>query len=327
MDIPLGATPVADRGESHRRRHRFRRGDWVEVRSEAEIRATLDAEGKFEKLPFLPEMSIFCGRRFRIYRRAERIFLDHYYYVARLNNTVLLENVRCSGAAHADCRMCCLLLWKEAWLKPAASPHPDILSPPSSFSPQSSTLTPQSFTAGERLCCQATELVRAARRLPWWDFRQYGRDLHDGEQTVCQILGFFVRQIHRRILRMLGRPIPNSFPAAVAVEEIPPPAERLHLQPGDWVEVKLLPEILATLDARQRHRGLGYSPEMARYCGRRFRVAHRVERVILEWSGELRALRDTVALEGVFCDGQCCRNCPRSCYLFWREAWLKRIED
>jgi hypothetical protein len=339
-EAPAGTSPAADGGILGRRGRRFRRGDWVEVCDEAEISATLDAEGKLEGLPFLPEMRQFCGHRYRVYRRAERIFLDHYYYIARLKNTVFLEGVRCNGAAHAECQMHCLLFWKEAWLKPAAEDGGPGVSGPAArddVTPTISSLAPRPRPKGEGtdcqtlpsecFCCQATELVRAARRLPWWDFRQYLRDLRDGKQRPGEMLGFFVREIARKIRRVFGRSARLRPPGAVATAEVSAPAEKLDLQPGEWVEIKTLAEILATLDVEQRHRGLGFSPEMTRYCGRRFRVAYRVERVILEWSGQMRRIRDTVALENAICEGQCFRNCPRSCYLFWREAWLKRIEE
>ena len=44
----------------------LRVGDIVEVRSEAEILATLDENGRLESLPFMPEMLALCGRRFRV---------------------------------------------------------------------------------------------------------------------------------------------------------------------------------------------------------------------------------------------------------------------
>ncbi len=44
----------------------LRAGDWVEVKSADEILATLDAQGCYEALPFMPEMLQYCGRRFRV---------------------------------------------------------------------------------------------------------------------------------------------------------------------------------------------------------------------------------------------------------------------
>jgi hypothetical protein len=96
----------------------------------------------------------------------------------------------------------------------------------------------------------------------------------------------------------------------------------LHLQPGELVQVKSEQEIRATLDEDDRHRGLLWMPDMARFCGGRHRVYKRVERIMLESSGEIRRLRDTVLLEGVMCEDL--YDCDRSCFHFWREAWLQR---
>jgi hypothetical protein len=100
----------------------------------------------------------------------------------------------------------------------------------------------------------------------------------------------------------------------------------LNLQPGDWVEVKSYGEIRETLSGDSRLRGLGFSPDMIPFCGKRFQVSSRVERIILEWTGELKTLNDTVALDTVHCDGSSCRACPRNCFFLWREDWLKRVE-
>ena len=63
---------------------------------------------------------------------------------------------------------------------------------------------------------------------------------------------------------------------------------------------------------------------MSAYCGKRFTVFKRVERVYLEESKQMRRLRNTVLLDGVLCDGLL-RDCDRACFFFWREAWLRRI--
>ena len=100
--------------------------------------------------------------------------------------------------------------------------------------------------------------------------------------------------------------------------------EVLNLQPGELVEVKSEQEIAATLDAGGRLHGLGFCSGMDAYCGKRLTVFKRVERVYLEESGQMRRLRNTVLLDGVFCDGLL-RDCDRACFFFWREAWLRRM--
>ena len=47
-------------------------GEWVEVRSQEEILATLDGNGRLENLPFMPEMLQQCGKRFRVFKRADK---------------------------------------------------------------------------------------------------------------------------------------------------------------------------------------------------------------------------------------------------------------
>jgi hypothetical protein len=106
-----------------------------------------------------------------------------------------------------------------------------------------------------------------------------------------------------------------------------PPGQFLNLEKGDWVEVRSKEEIDATLDNRRRNNGLLFMPPMARFCGKRYRVFKKVEKIVLETTGELRRIKSpTVFLEGAYCDGKDYEGCDRSCYHFWREVWLKRIE-
>ncbi len=107
----------------------------------------------------------------------------------------------------------------------------------------------------------------------------------------------------------------------------PRPDESLGLRPGEWVEVKSVEEILSTLDGNRRHRGLLWMTGMRKYCGKRFRVYKRVDTIMLETNGELRKMKHTVLLEGIMCDGIAFGGCDRSCFHFWREAWLRRVPE
>src|SRR5688572_30997625 len=97
-------------------------GDWVEVRSKEEILSTLDRNGQLAGMPFMPEMFLFCGRRFRVQKRAHKT-CDTVFPTRsrRITNAVHLET-RCDGQAHGGCEARCLIFWKEAWLKPADGP-------------------------------------------------------------------------------------------------------------------------------------------------------------------------------------------------------------
>ncbi len=102
--------------------------------------------------------------------------------------------------------------------------------------------------------------------------------------------------------------------------------EVLNLQPGEIAEVRSEEEIAETLDENGKNGGLWFMPEMRRYYGQRFKVYKRVERIIMEATGEYRRMKNTVLLEGVICDGSEHHGCDRSCFHYWRESWLKRVE-
>ena len=103
-------------------------GDWVVVRSEAEILATLDDRGRLDNLPFQPEMLAFCGRRLRVAKVAHKT-CDNIKKTGgrKMTNAVHLEGARCDGAGHGGCMADCVFFWKEAWLmrdgeRPVAAP-------------------------------------------------------------------------------------------------------------------------------------------------------------------------------------------------------------
>jgi hypothetical protein len=110
--------------------------------------------------------------------------------------------------------------------------------------------------------------------------------------------------------------------------QIESPARRLRLHAGELVRVRGVEEVLRTLDADGAVDGLPFMPEMLAYCGRQFRVfksAHKTCDTI-EKTG-IRRMRDTVHLEGLRCDGTAHGGCQAGCLLFWKEAWLERVEE
>ena len=100
---------------------------------------------------------------------------------------------------------------------------------------------------------------------------------------------------------------------------------RTKLQPktGDWVEVRSVPEILATLDGEGRVNGLPFMPEMLQFAGQRFQVTARADKTCdtISQTGGRRML-NTIHLE-TRCDGSAHGGCQASCLLFWNEEWLK----
>ena len=110
-------------------------------------------------------------------------------------------------------------------------------------------------------------------------------------------------------------------------EKLSHSSDVLGLRPGELVEVNSIDDVLATLGPDRKYKGLLWMTGMRKFCGKRYRVFKRIENILLETNGDARKMTNTVILEGVMCDGAEFGGCDRSCFHFWREAWLKRIEE
>jgi hypothetical protein len=323
----------------------LRVGEIVEVRSEAEILATLDEHGELDGLPFMPEMLAWCGRRVRVHKRALKACdtID-WTGMYRMRDAVHLEGSRCDGRAHGGCQAGCTIYWKEAWLKrvPAGEPAVD-LDPEPGPAPRCTlaTLTeatrraPDPAAPGEeRFACQATELRRAApERIPSWDARQYVQDVRSGNAgalaTIRTVWVGLFNEYQDLSRRFLPRPLRiragRRYPY-IEGSLSKTPVETLDLQPGELVRVKSKEEIVKTLDTSNANRGMSFDGEMVRYCGREARVLRRLEQIIDEQSGRMvRFKNPCIVLEDVTCTGAYHRQCPRGIYPYWREIWLERV--
>ena len=193
--------------------------------------------------------------------------------------------------------------------------------------------------AGQTLfACQATELLRATKGLvPWWEPNQYVQDVTSGNSTVPRVIRALLVGLFNRFQAANARFLPR-FCLIRGCKRYPfiegqdtsgsTPSGSLGLQAGEIVEIKSRDEIFATLDENDNTQGLRFDSEQLKYCGRRARVLRRVEKIIDEKTGRmLRIKRDCVILDGVICTGQYHRSCPRAIYPYWREAWLRRVED
>ncbi len=293
-------------------------GDLVEVRAAAEILATLDAKGTIENLPFMPEMLAYCGRQFRVSRRAFKTCVDD-GDMRRLDDTVFLEEVRCDGASHAGCDRGCLIFWKTAWLKrpgqtSAANGHRPALS--------QTDLAALAQRDGQ-FFCQSSEIINASVPLPWWDGKQYLWDLKYNRTPLVLLGRSLLIAIYNKVAFKLKwqswRAVTGSANGAGKGHQ------PLDLKPGELVRVKPLTEIKLTLDQEGKHQNLLFAPAQADFCGQTMKVRDRVENIVLEATTKQRKIKDTVVLEGATCDGVCHRLCPRQSLLFWRECWLERV--
>jgi hypothetical protein len=315
----------------------LRRGDVVEVKSAAEILATLDEHGALEGLPFMPEMAAFCGRRYVVDRRAERICdTVHYSGSRKPPRTVLLALLRCDGSAHGGCQAECRIFWKEAWLRKVAPDSP-ALAPTVSrdlevllerTTPPVRHMVEVEGRPQPRWRCQNTELPNASEPLKLWNPHSYVREYTTGNVPLGRFLRVTARAAVEEPMRKLGLIPEIHLPGtSVGVHTDAP----LDLQPGELVQVKTKEEIAATLTPQGRHRGMWFDREMMPYCGRTFRVRQRIRRFIDERTGRMIEFKnsDCVTLEGVVCSGDRSLRrwfCPREILPYWRECWLRRVE-
>jgi hypothetical protein len=340
----------------------FVTGDLVEVRSREEILSTLDRSGRLDAMPFMPEMLQYCGKRFRVLKRADKT-CDNIkeWSLRRVKNAVHLTGVRCDGAAHGDCDAGCLLFWNEAWLKKAASDFVNeshITGPAGSYlqNPlpaevpavacteqrlREAVFRPDPSAPGDSLyTCQATELREFTSHLYWWDIRQYFRDIRSGNlrRSMGDSRSEVFLETILSILEVLRALLITTFNKLQSVRDgmqyphiegslDPAPAIELNLQPGEFVQVRSKDEILATLDRRNKNRGLLFDGEMLRYCGGTYRVLKRVRQIVDEKTGKVLKMKSPcIILEGVACISEYHRMCPRAIYHYWRESWLQRVE-
>lgn len=308
---------------------KLRPGDWIEVRSPDEILQTLEKDGTLNGLPFMPEMIEWCGRRARVFQRVIQAVVDgaslsHYSesFVRAFKNddVVLLEGARCSGAAHGGCQRACMIFWKEAWLRKVEDSES---SQPAKLEGEAQLRARLKTTAGpDAYFCQSSEFVKATRHLT--ALRRLWNRVTNVRVGNCGPLEM-VRRLAVWTWWKARQKLSGPFPRGTLQKT---PAEALDLQPGEWVEVKPLHEIVATLDEKGKNRGLHFFPDMSRHCGRRYRVRSRADHFIAEGTGQMRHFRHTVLLEGALSDSATYAfgGCPRSDLLCWREIWLRRVQ-
>lgn len=300
----------------------LRTGDWVDVKSASEIRASLDTDGTLDGLPFMPEMLAYCGRRFRVLRRAEKTCIEFSegYKIREFleNDVVVLDGLRCSGADHDGCQRACTIFWKSSWLRKVESSEPRRPAEPSGHESLRGML--KTTSAPEHYFCQSTELARSTRPLTRprilakcvSDVRSGSRSLLEMSRLVLAPLWFkATRRIARRKLRG---------------ELTRTPVGDLQLQAGEWVTIKSAAEITNTLDREGRNRGLQCDQGMCQFSGGSYQVRSRLDRMISESTGKMRRVDGTVILENLncICHYSVLGGCPRQDYMYWREVWLQR---
>jgi hypothetical protein len=326
----------------------LRAGDVVVVRSQEEILATLDENGRLDNLPFQPEMLAFCGLRMRVGKIAHKT-CDTVKRTGgrRMERAVHLEGAHCDGGGHGGCKADCVFFWKDDWLRlehePAAVPVPG---PCTEEIVRIRAKAPgEEQSPDPTWVCQTTALYEATAPLSPYDIRQYIRDVTSGNHSLWGISKLLIAAGYRKLVglgygyKVLvgfynafqklrgGEPYPETH--GVIPDGKPTPVEKLDLQPGEWVEVKKPAEIMPTLTEKGFNRGMRYDMEMLKYSGKRYKVQMIVDKIINEQTGKMMPMKTPcIQLEDVYCRATCTPmrlGCPRKMNTYWREIWLKRV--
>ena len=340
---------------------KLKAGEWVEIRSKEEILRTLDARAQLDGMPFMPEMLAFCGKRFKVYKRAHKT-CDTVFPIRsrRVDRAAHLET-RCDGSSDGGCQAGCLIFWKNDWLRRVGVDEPERAASSSHMAAPNASSSGGSVN--ERLVhhcaqkqdesdstptyvCQATQLPSATSQLQWWDLRQYVEDYRSGNVTLWRMGKGLIYSAFYHLSQTgigLGRPMRwfydtlhvlwkgTLFPhkCGEIPEGNPTPAESLNLQCGELVRVKAHEAILRTITRDNKNRGLYWDAELVPYCGGTYRVLKRVTRIIDEKTGKMLEMKTpSIILDSVVCQARysaCRMFCPRSIYSYWREIWLERV--
>ena len=303
---------------------RLRPGDLVEVKAPDEILQTLDVDGTLDHLPFMPEMIELCGKRFSVSRRVLKTCytgLNLYDAMRRFrgDDVVTLDGVRCSGAAHDGCQKACLIFWRDAWLRKVEPPAVHSKVDPDGRERLRARL--KTSTGPQTYFCQASELLNATINVSRREqLRTCVSEVRAGNRTILGMAHGIATWLYWKIRRRLRGEYARGRSAST-------PVAGLNLKAGDWVEVKSMASIRETLNEAGYNRGLYFTPDMRRLCGGQHRVDGRIDKIIVDGTGEMRQLRNTVRLEGSVCgcDDLKLGGCSRCEVSYWREIWLRRV--
>ncbi len=96
----------------------LRSGDMVLIRSNEEIKATLNFWGELKGCLFMQDMWQYCGTSQQVFKSVNRYVDERDYRVKKAKGLVLLEGLVCEGAPdYGRCDRACFYFWREEWLE------------------------------------------------------------------------------------------------------------------------------------------------------------------------------------------------------------------
>ncbi len=303
--------------------HAWMVGDVVQVKPLAAIRATLDPQGRLAGLPFMDEMAPFCGRSFRVYRVLDKIYdYGRSRQMRRLDDCVMLVDLRCDGSTHDRCEAECYLIWRGAWLERDAAVRPSVAghTAPSGSGSASDEPATDTFSG---LSCQYTELTRASRPMRPLELHGLLGPLVVGNVTFAAFLTALATRSFNAVQQRRGGTTYPSMPTASDDKTIRGAA----LTAGDWVRIKPAAELSRAMDRNSKNRGLWFDRDMLKHAGQSYRVRGRVDRLIDVASGKMITVKTPcITLDGLHASGEFQGFGEQHDFLYWREAWLERLD-
>jgi hypothetical protein len=300
----------------------FLPGNFVKVKSLEDIIKTLDKNSAFEKLPFMPEMLKYCGQTFQIQAKITKTcYEDNGLCFGEFaqNNVVSLKKIRCDGKSHSDCKRDCTIFWKTDWLEHVENGKIQFSTNDQIFENENHNLKTNS--SQDTFYCQMTELKKAT--IPINRIKEIKTILQDykiGNYTFFDTVKNVIIPLYFKLKRKLFFTISKNNLKTDTIS--------IGLKSGERVRVKPMSKIINTLDSNGCNKGLAFTADMRRYCGKEFIVRERLDKMILGDSGKMISLKNTVTLDGIisgchYIMGGCLKNE----FVFWREIWLERVTN
>ena len=176
---------------------RFRVGDRVQVASAEVVLSTLDANCRFEGLPFMPQMVPFCGQELTVTRWVNNVCypVQSGADYGNLTSSVLLNVNRCDGVSFGGCQMACPLIWKTKWLSPiAGSTKANSCTNATEAMKQLKNLASANAMNSGLASCQATQLHQITHKRNRLDVGQYVDEVNLESRLRDSAGNFFLRR-------------------------------------------------------------------------------------------------------------------------------------
>ena len=93
-------------------------GETVRVKTQEEIKETLNRWNQLKGCAFMEEMWPYCGTPQKVFKRVEKFLDERDYLVKRCKGIIILEGVLCEGTRDFGvCDRSCYFFWREEWLE------------------------------------------------------------------------------------------------------------------------------------------------------------------------------------------------------------------